>query len=437
MKLELKNEANYAARYVKLTDFVDIPNADSIKHTIIYGNCVIVGKDAEIGMEGIFFPIECQISREFLSKNNQFSDKMLNADQEKVGYFNEKGRVRAVKLRKANSEGFFCSLEYVKNWLGIEISEWAKISLDTSFDTIDSKELCKKYYIRERKIQGPGGPKKKKQPSRLIPEQYRLHYDTSKLADNIHLIDPDDYIVISDKWHGTSISCGRVLLKRNLTFLEKVKHFFRFNVQLFEYENVYASRSVIKSLIADSNHYYKEDVWKASFDTIKHALSDGIQLYGEIVGYTPSGSAIQGKWNYGCKPGEFKTVIYRVTYTDSKGNVTEYPMTEVIGFCKDNNLEHVPIFYQGLARDVFPELNTENHWHQNFLQKMRQAFNLEKECLVCKNGSPAEGICIRNDTKMLNALKMKSFKFLMKETALLDKGEVDIESEEALAEEII
>lgn len=428
MKLELKNEANYAARYVKLTDFVDIPNADSIKHTIIYGNCVIVGKDAEIGIEGIFFPIECQISREFLSKNNQFSDKMLNADQEKVGYFNEKGRVRAVKLRKANSEGFFCSLEYVKNWLGIEISEWAKISLDTSFDTIDSKELCKKYYIRERKIQGPGGPKKKKQPSRLIPGQYNLHYSTSKLADNIHLIDPNDYIVISDKYHGTSLNCGRVLLKRNLSIWEKIKHFLGFNIQVAEYENIYASRTVIKSLIAESNHYYKEDVWKAAFETIKHALNDGIQLYAEVVGYTPSGSAIQGKWNYGCKPGEFKTFIYRVTHTDPEGNVTEYPMTEVVKFCKDNNLEHVPIFYEGPAKNLFPDLDVENHWHQEFLKKLRTSFNMEKVCKVCNNGSPAEGLVLRNDTKMLHALKLKSFAFLMKESQLLDQGVEDIES---------
>jgi hypothetical protein len=437
MKLEIKNDNdNYAARFVQITDLVPIPNANNIQHAIINANSVIVSKDTKIGDVGVFFPVESQISKSFLSKNNLFSDKMLNADQTQSSYFSEKARVRCVKFLKAPSEGYFVSLSYFKTWKNIDISEWNKISFNTPFDTIDGEELCKKYYIRQPQTQCLGGGirKQKKQPSILIPGQYNLHYSTSKLADNIHLIDPEDVICISDKWHGTSQNCGRVLVNRRLSFWEKIKKFIHFPVQLTEYKNIYGSRTVLKSLIAESNHYYKEDIWKTAFEEMQHALTDGISIYSEIVGYTPSGSAIQGKWNYGCKQGEHKTVVYRVTHTDPTGKVTEYSMKEVEAFCKDNKLEMVPVFYYGKAKDLFSELDVSEHWHTEFLKKLRNSFNMEQKCKVCNNGVFAEGICVRNETKGLHALKLKSFAFLKEETTLLDAGVVDMETSEGSEE---
>jgi hypothetical protein len=429
-KLTIENSENYAAHYVTLKTLHEIPGANSIQHAVINGNLVIVSKESKVGDRGVFFPVESQLSGSFAAKNNLYSDQMLNADQTKKGYFGEKRRVRCIKFMKVPSEGLFCPLEYFEVWRGIKIAEWDNVADNQAFDTIDGEELCRKYLIREKQINGVAGKKVRKLPSRLIEGQYHLHYDTSKLADNIHLIDPDDYIVISDKFHGTSLNCGRVLLKRNLSWWEKIKNFCGLNVPLAQYENVYASRTVIKSLLPQSDHYYKEDVWRDGFKTIEHALTDGIQIYAEIVGYTPSGSKIQGKWTYGCKLGEFKVVVYRVTHTSPTNEVTEYSMREVIQFCRDNKLQHVPIFYQGLAKDLFPNLHLEAHWHEEFLKNLKTSFNLEQICKECNTGVPAEGICLRNETKGLKALKLKAFAFLCQESLLLDKGEVDIESDD-------
>ena len=430
-KLTIENSENYAAHYVTLKTLHEIPGANNIQHAVINGNLVIVSKDSKVGDKGVFFPVESQLAGSFTSKNNLHSDQMLNADQTKKGYFGDKRRVRCIKFMKVPSEGLFCPLEYFEVWSGIKVAEWDNVADNHAFDTIDGEELCRKYLIRENQIPGIAGKKARKLPSRLIEGQYHLHYDTSKLADNIHLIDPDDYIVISDKFHGTSLNCGRVLLKRNLSWWEKIKHFCKLNVQLTQYENVYASRTVIKSLLPQSNHYYKEDVWHEGFKMIEHALTDGIQIYAEIVGYTPTGSKIQGKWTYGCKPGEFKVVVYRVTHTSPSNAVTEYSMQEVIQFCKDNKLQHVPIFYQGQAKDLFPHLNLESHWHEEFLKCLKTSFNMEKTCKECNTGVPAEGICLRNETKGLRALKLKSFAFNLKESEALDKGIVDLESNDA------
>jgi hypothetical protein len=56
---------------------------------------------------------------------------------------------------------------------------------------------------------------------------------------------------------------------------------------------------------------------------------------------------------------------------------------------------------------------------------------MEKICKECNTGVPAEGICLRNETKGLKAFKLKSFAFNLKESEALDKGIVDLESDDA------
>ena len=68
-------------------------------------------------------------------------------------------------------------------------------------------------------------------------------------------------------------------------------------------------------------------------------------------------------------------------------------------------------------RDIQPEVD-----------KLREKY-LEKQCTVCKNKVPNEGIVLRVDELGSRALKLKSFAFLQKETKDLDKGNVDMEEE--------
>lgn len=437
MKLTVNNESNYLAKFVTLKDFEEIPKADNIKHAIINNNRVIVAKSVEAGTPGIFFPVESQISKEFLAKNNLFSDKSLNFAQQKVGFFGEKGRVRAVKLRGAVSEGFFCPLNHVEAWLGISLLEWSGVKENQSFDTINGHELCRKYIILGPQINTPRvGRKVKKQPSRMLEGEYKLHYDTPKLVDNCHMLNPDDYIYIDNKIHGSSISMGRILVKRNLSLWEKIKKFLGLKVEITEFDNIYASRSVIKNAQPNqlNNHYNKEDIWGICFASVKHVLQDNMQIYGELAGFTPPGGAIQKSYDYSCKSGEQRFYIYRIT-TKENGEIREWGMDEIVEFCNQNQLNHVPVFYKGLAKDLFPDLPLEEHWNQEFVKRLRNSFNMEKDCELCKNKVPAEGVTLKIQGRNLPAYKFKSFRFLIKETQNLDEGIVDIESAESTAAE--
>ena len=181
-----------------------------------------------------------------------------------------------------------------------------------------------------------------------------------------------------------------------------------------------------------NNHYYDADVWKIVADKIYPSLPKGISVTGEIVGYTPSGKYIQKDFDYGCSPGNLDFYIFKVTHTNAEGKEYVFSHRETIEFCNKYGFKIPEVHYHGMAKDRFPELDTEQHWHDNFLQKMIGTY-LEKTCKVCKNNVPAEGIVLRKDTPFeWEAFKLKSFNFLEKETKQFDSGEVDMETAESV-----
>ena len=147
-----------------------------------------------------------------------------------------------------------------------------------------------------------------------------------------------------------------------------------------------------------------------------------MSIYGEVVGHS-----VQKNYDYGVPENDVDFYAYRITLTNEDGYVYEMPMNEVVDFCSQNNIKHVPVFYTGPAKDLF-NIKVNETFHENFLLNLKSAFNLEKKCELCLNDVPAEGICVRNLSKpKQRALKFKSFIFLKKETADLDNGESNVE----------
>lgn len=66
---------------------------------------------------------------------------------------------------------------------------------------------------------------------------------------------------------------------------------------------------------------------------------------------------------------------------------------------------------------------------RNFFLKLEETYN-EKDCFLCVNRVPEEGIVVRKESlNSCDSYKLKSFRFLEKESKELDKGVIDIESE--------
>lgn len=142
-------------------------------------------------------------------------------------------------------------------------------------------------------------------------------------------------------------------------------------------------------------------------------------IYAEIVGFLPNGGYIQKGYDYGCIPPKneqdykpeinFKVRIYRITLTNVDGQVHEFSAREVQQWCKNNGLMPVEEFYYGYAKDLYPELNTSEHWQENFIDKLAndKNFYMELNSPDCINKVPHEGIVIKKEDMIPAATKLK------------------------------
>lgn len=432
---------NYLASIVKIDEFRKHSNADKLLVVSLFGNNVITGINAKPGIY-VYFPLECCINPEFLKHTNSFREPTLNKDQMQKGMFEQHGRVRAIRLRGEKSEGYIIPCAVLEEYCSTVIGKSINLTdfVGTDFDEIYGFQICKKYIPRGTKTANQSGKKTKgnvkKYQSKLVENQFHFHEDTSHLKKEMSKISPDDYISVTEKLHGCNFIVSNVLVKRKLSFLEKLAKKIGVRVSETEYGMLYSSRAVIKNSVMDdgkeNNHFYDSDVWKIVADKIFPSLSNGISVVGEIVGYTPSGQYIQKGYDYGCSPGNLDFWIFKVTSTSTDGKVHVFSHRETVEFCKKFGFKMPQTHYYGRAKDYFPEISIENHWHDNFLQKMIET-HLEKKCTICKNDVPAEGVILRKETPFeWDAFKLKSFAFIERETKQLDSGEVDMETNETV-----
>lgn len=232
--------------------------------------------------------------------------------------------------------------------------------------------------------------------------------------------------------HNSSYIVGKVLVKRKLTWKDNIAKYFGIKVQEVEYGNLYASRTVIKNSKFSNGEnpgFYDADIWKIVSDRVYPLLDDGITVYGEVFGFTPSGKYIQPGYDYSCPPKELDFTVYKITITlpDGKCYVMNHP--QMAEYCESKGLKMSECYYYGRAADLFPDLDPQNHWHENFLKRLEGKY-LEMDCHICKNKVPAEGICISRQVPLQwDCLKLKALRFLQKESETLDSGELSVEEE--------
>ena len=447
-KLSTPENENYAATVVSLKNFVDLPNCDNVKAAIIFGNSVIVDKQTREGQIGLFFPVECQLSKEFLSNNNLYRKPEWNKDPTRLGFFEEKGRVKALKFRGHKSEGFWVPMSYL---FYLNPNTMPKLEIGDVFDTIDGNKICNKYIppFTKKEITNPSKGKQPKLEDMIVDGQFRFHLDTSNFRKNAWKLKPTDWISITDKWHGTSVVFANILVNKKLNWFEKLLIKLKVNIVTSKYGFTYSTRRVIKEVDGSSKNslnFYTTDVHKDASQNILSVIPEGYTIYAEIVGYQSNGSHIQKGYHYGCKAGlpidsssiyyfgENKVVVYRVTSTNAKGKTLELSWPQVQEFCAKYGLSTVPTFWYGQAKDLFPDLNLEEHWNEEFLTRLEKTYVTDQMCPYNNNKVPAEGIVLRIDRlEECESFKLKNFKFLEWETKQNDEGTVDLETMESIS----
>ena len=435
--VEISKDANtnYLGKVICINNLEPIEGADKIQTTRVDFQTVVISKDFNIGDYVVYFPVECSINSDFLSETNSYRDSSLNKIKTKQGFFDEKGRVKAIKLFKGTvkSCGYIVPVGEIERFTGIyHLKDYA----GQEFDTINGIKMLEKYVIKNIKSSEPKTKQgKKPKVSRLVEGQVHLHVDSENYRKNVHKIKPLDIISLTYKLHGTSATYQNVLVKKKLNWKERLLKKLKFNIVDTEYDLVITSRKVVKNNqfndFKNSNHFYGTDVWTdiANTHNLK-SIPKGYSLYGEIVGYTSEGKAIQKDYDYECTNNgqeKNKFFVYRITYTNVDGVVSELSMFEIEEFCQKMGLKCVPIFFMGYAKDLYPDLTIDENWNTNFIQLIEKDY-LEKDCYMCNNKVPAEGVVIKREQLFsCEPLKLKSFSFLEKETKELDRGEENIE----------
>lgn len=423
---------NYKAVIVKISNLRPHTNADKLICTNILGNNIIVGKDTQIGDLGVYFPLECALSPEFMYENNLCSTKEMNKDGVTKGYFGKHGRVKAQTFRGEKSMGFWMPIACF-HYLGI-----TDFKEGEEFEEINSHPICKKY-IPPARSQASGLPKKgktyKKRESKVIPNQFRFHYDTSQLGKNIHRINPEDIISISWKMHGTSAIAANVLTKVKLNWWGKVIYKILGIDKPTKYDYLYASRKVVKNeFMEDKQHYYSYDLWtEVGKEQFGGKLQAGESVYYEIVGYTKDGGMIQKGFDYGVgaeSTQSYKVYVYRITRTAQDGSFIDLDWGQVKERCKELCVDYCPEIYYGKAISFYPQgiHNNEDGWREGLLEHLQKTFVYDQDSQFCVNKVPEEGIVVRKEGLYLEAFKLKSFRFLQYESDQLDQEVIDIET---------
>lgn len=233
LKISEGADPNYLATVVKLPEVKPHPNADRLSLVEIFGNTIIVAKNlyAE-GERVVYFPVECAISKEFLSWGNLLDKAELNADQKTKGFFESKGRVRCVSLRGVPSQGFVCKVSQIAKFYEIEEDEFR---VGDTFDIVGDRVLVTKYVkgtskpeeLKEKKARVPKWVEKtisffprplrrtlyiginawynrnhRSIQSEIVDGQFKFHYKTEQLGKNLFLLTPEDNITVTSKIHG-------------------------------------------------------------------------------------------------------------------------------------------------------------------------------------------------------------------------------------------
>lgn len=473
-------KTEYCASVVRINELKPVENSDFLCQTIVDGYSIVVRKDeVQEGDLMIYCCNETQLNKEFLSVNNLFemSSRELNSNYQeveellaenkndeaktKVGFFNKHGRVKMIRLRGCPSMGYLVKQNTIAKWK----PAFANVNLEgyigKDFDTICG-ELFIKVYVpdTQEKSTLSKSSKREKQTyryNRLIDGEFHFHYETNPLNKDIGFVKPSDIVTVSCKQHGTSIVIANIPVKKpklahsSILWLNKVMNILysklpsKWQKYTIGYGNVYSSRSVIKNqfinLKTTELDIEEPDIWGEYNNLLKDYVEEGMTIYGEICGYlTGCQKMIQKGYDYGCAEGENHIIIYRITTKDMEGHLLEWNILDIKNWTEKlisshpelvNRIRPINVLYHGTLGELYPELPLDDQWHEKVLEKLKSDtahFGMELNEPLCLNKVPREGICLRiDDDTIAECFKLKCVKFLEKERALIDKGEVDME----------
>lgn len=329
---------------------------------------VLVGKDTPQNALGVFFEAGTQLSEEYASVNDLV--RRRDASGNVVGGLLDVNRhVRSIKLGGVISEGLWMPIESL-GYINLAANS-ILLSEGMEFTSLNDHHICQKYIskaTREKGVNVPGVKTGNQTRSELL--MLPRHPDTTQFRRASHLIPDESIVYITEKAHGYSIRFGNVLVEKEeqvqwswpedlktkglpwyRRLALKLSHAIGYvsglllnasqaTITYEDFEHTNASRNVVFQNMNGVNG------WNEAVKGLR--LLKGEVIFGEVVGFEPSGKAIQngfstGKdkglqkifgntagFSYGCEPGKCELLVYRIAMynEDGKGYDLSFPQMQ-------------------------------------------------------------------------------------------------------------
>lgn len=361
---------NHSAYIAKITNVRNHSNADRLKLGTVLGNNVIVGLDVEENTVGIYFQSGLAVSKEYGTANDLFRRKDPVTGEHAGGMLEDTGRIKSQRLRGEMSDGLFMPLSSL-TIAGVSIASVNTLAVGDFFQEIDNVKICDKYIpVGSKTGTIVVSDKSNKQRKRKKPDlMFKEHYDTTQLNSNLHNINLDDYITITEKVHGTSQRVGNV---KEVTVFSGIVSFICRLLGVDASKTVWlhkiGTRRTTVSLNRDG--YYAASFRRNASDPFLDKLHKGETIYYEVAGYEGERPIMgivdtskldkefikkYGKkmvFSYGCEPGNFAIFVYRITMTNEDGTSIDLPWDALVARCEALGVNHVPLLYKGTVRTL-------------------------------------------------------------------------------------
>jgi hypothetical protein len=426
----------HKAIVVRVDAIEQIPNANTIQIAYVVGERVIVGKSTNVGDVGVFFMPDLQLSEQFCSENNLYRHSFLNKDQTKTGFFEDNRRVRAQPFMKIRSEGFFVPFEYFE-YTGYDIQN---LSIGDQFDELNGLPICCKY-ISPKTARAMANGSTKQAKKKLVPD-FKEHKDTEHFKYHVDHIPVGSMISIQAKRHGTSGRYGYMKVYNELSWMKKLINKIVPVFPEYKWDYVVGTRRcVLQSHQADKEGFHGSESFRFEIlEQLKPYLSKGMTIYGEIIGYANGTSimpshktdALKDKkfskkygeqivYKYGCIPGTYRFVVYRISLTTEGEETIDFSQTQLVDWCRKRGLEPAldvctPFIYDG---------DKERLMHT--VDQLTERYDVLTEDFTDPS-HVSEGVIVRIDhcDQVPRFYKSKSFAFKVME-GIAKEEEVDLE----------
>jgi hypothetical protein len=428
---------NHSAHIVVLSNVEKHPNADRLQKAKVFGCGIVVGLDAKDGDIGVYFQSGLALDLDFAKANDLIRRKNPETGATEGGMLDANCRIRTQKFRGESSDGLFLPLESLAT-AGVKPSVISTLSPGDFFMELDGLKICDKYIIQTRNTGGASSKLPKTGGSIMFKE----HYDTAQLRFNLDKINLTDYIVVTEKVHGTSQRVGNIQKRIFFTgwrwLMGKI-----FNIKgIKEWQDMVGTRRTV----VKTDGYYAKDFRMEASEPFLGKLHKGETIYYEVVGYAgeksimgtvdneklgPEFVAKYGKktvFKYGCAPGKFDIYVYRITLTNEDGYSMDYTWDAIEKRCEELNVKFVPVLFKGSILDFIlrPETYSVDEV-EKYIETMADRYVAGESILDSRHIK--EGIVIRIEgTSCPKTYKHKSFEFkvlegiIKPETASVDES---------------